>query len=120
MAAIGASRLMVWAGGVAVLEAAQPLHLGPQDDDLAEDEEDAEHQHAQDHRVQGRRVHEHADQIVVQQVGVPRQHRLVLEWLRQLQVSVSHAHTWSYATRLSSLLVRQSIPSRALAMVGSK
>jgi hypothetical protein len=36
------------------------------------------------------------------------------------QVGVSPTHSWSYATRLSSLLDRQSIPNRAFATVGSK
>jgi len=44
----------------AMLEAAQPPHLGPQRDDLAHDEEDADQQHAHDDAVQDRRAQEHA------------------------------------------------------------
>ena len=48
---------------IAVLETAQPRHFGPQDHDLAEDEEDADDQHAQNDGVERRRVHEHAHQV---------------------------------------------------------
>ena len=56
---------------LAMLEAAQPAHLRPQRDHLAHDEEDADHQHGHDHAVQDRRVHEYAQQVVVEQVGEP-------------------------------------------------
>ena len=57
---------------VAMLVAPHPAHFRPQDDDLAEDEEDAGQQHRQDHGVELRRVLEDADQVLVQEVGEPR------------------------------------------------
>ena len=54
-----------------VLEAAQPFDLGPQRDDLADDDDDADHQHAHNNAVQDRRVHEHAQQVLVQHVAEP-------------------------------------------------
>ena len=48
-----------WRIRLAVLKAAQPAHFGPQQNDLAEDEEDADRKHAQNHRVEVGRVHEH-------------------------------------------------------------
>ena len=77
MAAIGASRFTDFRRrrrrvGLAMLVAAHPLHFGPQQDDLAENEEDAEQQHAQDHAVEDRCVAEHAQEVLVQREGEAR------------------------------------------------
>ena len=76
---------------LAMLEAAQPLHLGPQRDDLAHDEEDADHQHAHDHAVQDRRVHEHAQQVLVQHVGEPRHGRQEQQHADEIGKRTAHA-----------------------------
>jgi hypothetical protein len=74
-----------------VLEAAQPPHFGPQRDDLAHDEEDADHEHAHDHAVQDRRVQEHAQQILVQQVGETRDGCQEQQHADQIGQGIAHA-----------------------------
>ena len=96
MVAIGARRLINSAGGggrsfLAMDVAAQPLHLGPQDQHLAEDKEDAEHQHAHDHRVEDRRVVEHPEQVLVQHPADPRHHRQEQQHANQVGQGVAHA-----------------------------
>ena len=49
-----------------MLEAAQPAHFRPQQDDLTEDEEDADDEHAQDHCVETGRIAEDPQQFLAQ------------------------------------------------------
>ncbi|HYL70917.1 MAG TPA: flagellar motor protein MotA [Candidatus Dormibacteraeota bacterium] len=70
--------------------AAQPLHLGPQDQHLTENEEDAKHQHADDHRVEDRRVVEHPEQVLVQHPADRADHCQEQQHADQIGQRVAH------------------------------
>ncbi len=96
MVASGASRFSAWvsSGGAPCSRCwkrRSHLHLGPQRDDLAHDEEDADHQHRHDHAVQDRRVQEHAQQVDVQHVGEPGDGRQEQQHADEIGERTAHA-----------------------------